>query len=130
MAPVRLNPDLPAKLEEILSKALEKDRELRYQSAAELRADLKRLKRESESQRFQVGRTEVPSWRRNRKFWIAGLAIFLVGLGMFGAFWYESFWLKIPRRQRRCKSSTRDDGGASLSGYFRVGGQQLGSGYH
>jgi serine/threonine protein kinase len=48
-APVRLNPEVPAKLEEIITKSLEKDRELRYQHAADIRADLKRLQRETQS---------------------------------------------------------------------------------
>jgi eukaryotic-like serine/threonine-protein kinase len=56
VAPVRLNPDLPSKLEEIISKALEKDRDLRYQHASELRSDLKRLKRDTDT-----GRTAAPA---------------------------------------------------------------------
>lgn len=52
--PVRLNPEVPAKLEEIINKALEKDRDLRYQNASDIRADLKRLKRDTDSSRSGV----------------------------------------------------------------------------
>ena len=52
VAPVRLNPDLPAKLEDIINKALEKDRELRYQPASDIRTDLKRLRRDTDSGRI------------------------------------------------------------------------------
>jgi serine/threonine protein kinase/Tfp pilus assembly protein PilF len=51
VAPVRLNPDLPERFEEVINKALEKDRNLRYQHAADLRADLQRLKRDTDSDR-------------------------------------------------------------------------------
>ncbi len=54
-APTSLNPNVPPKLEEIMGKSLEKDRDLRYQTAAELRGDLKRLKRDSDSGRAASG---------------------------------------------------------------------------
>ncbi len=60
VAPVRLNPNVPVDLERVINKALDKDREMRYQSAADMRADLKRLKRETDSSRTIRLTAETP----------------------------------------------------------------------
>jgi len=60
VAPVRLNPEVPEGLEQILNKSLEKDRNLRYQHASDLRADLERLRRDSDLSRSAVGTASAP----------------------------------------------------------------------
>jgi Tol biopolymer transport system component/serine/threonine protein kinase len=88
--PVRLNPDLPSKLAEIINKALEKNRNLRYQHAADIRTDLQRLKRDTESAQVVVGQQAMPQKRWSR--WLAvGCGIAAVGvLLVIGARWKGS----------------------------------------
>jgi len=82
--PVRLNPDTPPKLEEIINKALEKDRNLRCQSAAEMRADLQRLKRDSESGRT-VAMLAAEKTRRLGNLWvILAVCIGIIALAVAG----------------------------------------------
>jgi eukaryotic-like serine/threonine-protein kinase len=65
-APVRMNPEIPPKLEDVINKALEKDRDLRYQNASDMRADLKRVKRDGDTGRsasYAAQQTEEASGR-------------------------------------------------------------------
>src|SRR5262249_29394721 len=85
VSPVRLNPDLPAEMERIIAKSLEKDRNLRYQHASEIRTDLQRLKRDSESSRISAAHALPDRTTHGRKFWIAlSACIAIIGLAGLG----------------------------------------------
>jgi serine/threonine protein kinase/Flp pilus assembly protein TadD len=90
-APVRINPDLPYELERIINKALEKDRKLRCQSASEMQADLKRLRRESDSGRTPV-MSEAPVSEKPSRRWViyAALAAIIFAVVAASAYFYFS----------------------------------------
>src|SRR5712692_4472325 len=85
--PARLNPTIPIQLEQIISKALEKDRELRYRTASDMRADLQRLKRDTDSARampFSSGQATRQKLRRNwpHFVWAGVLGVLLLFFGL------------------------------------------------
>jgi serine/threonine protein kinase/DNA-binding winged helix-turn-helix (wHTH) protein/tetratricopeptide (TPR) repeat protein len=98
-SPVRLNPDCPPKLEEIIHKALEKDRDLRYQSASELRTDLQRLKRDTDSGRVGASGAH-PAERRSalQKRWkvLVPAALMLVAAAIGGTLYFR--WRQATTR--------------------------------
>jgi eukaryotic-like serine/threonine-protein kinase len=91
---LRLNPDVPPKLEDIINKGLEKDRSLRYQSAADMRTDLQRLKRDSDSSRAAVAATEArlkPARKSFRWGIVTGVTILVLTSAVGG-------WLFFSRK--------------------------------
>src|SRR3989442_817678 len=86
--PVRLNPDLPPKMEEIIGKCLEKDRNLRYQHASDIRTDLQRLKRDAESARITAIPASADKTLKRAKLGVF-LAACVVAIGLVaGNVWY------------------------------------------
>ncbi|HEY6937446.1 MAG TPA: protein kinase [Terriglobales bacterium] len=91
VAPFRLNPDLPAKLDEIICKCLEKDRNLRYQHASDVRADLQRLRRDMESHRAVPAATASPARvRRRGVLWAGMAAALLLGALLLAWRWFPA----------------------------------------
>ncbi len=88
---LRLNPDLPAELEHIIRKALDKDRSVRYQSAADLRADLTRLKRDSTSGKVSAAKVSIAEERKRSRRPLAAVALATV-LAIAAVMW----WLRSP----------------------------------
>ena len=87
---LRLNPALPAGVEHVLEKSLEKDRDLRYQSAAEMRSDLKRIQRASDSGRTSAVDTETPAGSRSKRgILFASAAVLFLLVAIAGTTWYE-----------------------------------------
>src|SRR5947208_2272983 len=101
---VRLNPDLPAEFERIINKALEKDRDVRYQHASDIRADLKRMKRDTESGKM-VASVAAPSRWSRRTMLIGAVALVFAVAAIAVAAFYLGSSVAPPSPRLRCSPS-------------------------
>ena len=88
--PVRISPDIPLKLDEAISKCLEKDRNLRYQHASDIRTDLQRLKRDTEPGKAVPGDTATARWSRRSLLIGAVGFVFVITAIAVAAFYFRS----------------------------------------
>jgi len=122
VSPLQLDPETPAKLGEIINKALEKDRDVRYQHAADLRADLKRLKRDTDSGRSAVSVSAVNNavTRPMRRRWLMTLGTAAIVVVAFLSFWH---W--APLTPPKATGYTRITSDGRLKGAVVTDGARL-----
>jgi eukaryotic-like serine/threonine-protein kinase len=132
--PASLNPDVPAEWERVIDKCLEKDRDLRYQSASDIRADLQRLKRDTDSDRVAL-RAKAAAWRSTkpatgaaaidrsskRRSAIALAAAVLVALLAAGYFWWRRPPIFTDKDTIVLADFTNTTGDAVFDGALRQG---------
>ncbi len=121
VAPVRLNPEVPQKLEELINKALEKDRNLRYQHSAEIRTDLQRLKRDTESHKLAAVLEAAPVARRRRILWIVGIVV-VIAAAVLTSYFFLSRPTKLTEKDTIVLADfTNATGDAVFDGTLRQG---------
>jgi eukaryotic-like serine/threonine-protein kinase len=147
VAPVRLNPDLPAKLEDIINKALEKNCELRYQHASDMRADLQRMKRDTDSGKSSVsaqvesaqsptitsateasrtsGATTLRMVTQRKGALAAGIVIGMLLLIALGFGWRSLFQAKPPEPFQNFTISRLTDNGKSIEAAISPDGKYI-----
>jgi len=131
--PASLNPDVPAEWERVIDKCLEKDRDLRYQSASDIRADLQRLKRDTDPDRVAL-RAKASAWRstmpttaaaidrsRKRRTAIVAAAAVLVALLAAGYFWWRRPPIFTDKDTIVLADFTNTTGDAVFDGALRQG---------
>ncbi len=111
VSPAELNREVPAKLEDIINKALEKDRNLRYQHAADIRTDLRRLTRDTTSGSGVSGTATVsPKVRSHRWIWAVSAALPLLAVLIFSYKWFsgQQPWQRLPLVERQLTYNSSD----------------------